>query len=382
MKEISLERLLADGFRMKNAKALLASFEKDTTCGLFDDEFIDRAHKNGFSAYDAMTYGITEEHMHEYLSTYIWHKLCPVNDWERIWINDKLTLKYMLDGTEFSDCMPKYYYYADRTKGLISLIDNPHKKDSPVTISDFVDLLHEVETFACKPNNGSYSRNFFKIKAVSDGIKINDENISSEDLKKFVDEHPNFIYTEFLKPSALFSKFGSTAAKVRMMMLNPKSTKPKMIGAYLELPHSESGSTTHTEDLRGKQYNLVCDVNFETGEFDKGQMLFLDKVVPCSNHPETNEPLTGVLPDFKNLLHIVFGIAERFNLIELMGYDFLHTGDGWKITEINSHPGVVNVQSYRHLLKNPDVLNFVRDKLAKIDNLTDLERKARNNLSC
>lgn len=67
----------------------------------------------------ASLYDINDINYMNFLSEY---------DYYRIWINDKLTLKYMLDGTEYSGIMPKYYYYTSMD-GLRTLVDNPYKND-------------------------------------------------------------------------------------------------------------------------------------------------------------------------------------------------------------------------------------------------------------
>ena len=69
-------------------------------------------------------YGLRENKIADYLSDYDYYRIWPLNSWNRIWINDKLTLKYMLADTEYSDFMPKYYYYMT-PKGLKKLLDAP-----------------------------------------------------------------------------------------------------------------------------------------------------------------------------------------------------------------------------------------------------------------
>lgn len=75
-----------------------------------------------------MMYGLTEENFTEYLSDYDYYRIWPLNSWTRIWVNDKMTLKYMLANTDLGDVMPKYYYYMSQD-GLRALVDNPYREE-------------------------------------------------------------------------------------------------------------------------------------------------------------------------------------------------------------------------------------------------------------
>ena len=88
----------------------------------------------------------------------------------RIWVNDKLTLKYILSGTKFGEVMPKYYYYMS-SRGLRSLMDNDDDKQ---TIKTFIEKLKQVGCFACKPCNGTESVGFFKLSYNNNSFYIND----------------------------------------------------------------------------------------------------------------------------------------------------------------------------------------------------------------
>ena len=379
---ITTEKLLADGFRKKNVIWFSNILDYEKKGHFFEDEFLNWAHSHGFSAHEAKIYGITEENYRDYLSTYDWHKLCPVNDWERIWINDKLTIKYILDGTEFSDLMPKYYYYADRNKGLVVLSDNINQKNAPITIEDFVNLLKKVKTFACKPNNGSMSVGFFKIQFDNNEFKINNKIVTIEELSSFIAAHTNYIYTEYLNPSEIFSKFDYRVPTIRIITLNPAGYNPKIVANYIRFANPTTGEANYHEKMSGDDYHIYSNIDENSGKFQNAFKVYENKIEKIENHPVTNKHLSGTLPDFAELLRTVKRIAGKFNLIDLMGFDITHTDKGYKIMEINSHPGGPGLQLFKPLLKDNDVLNFVRDKLAKIDNLTDLERKARNDLSC
>lgn len=106
--DFTVEQMMKDGFTIKMANFYHELMKKERNSGLWSDEFIDWAHNNGFLAESAVAYNLTEENKDDYLSDYDYLKIWPLNSWERIWINDKLTLKYMLFGTQLDKYMPEY----------------------------------------------------------------------------------------------------------------------------------------------------------------------------------------------------------------------------------------------------------------------------------
>lgn len=72
------------------------------------------ALQRGFLPSRVKLYGLTEENYHDYLSDIDYYYLHPINNHFAIWINDKLTLKYIfpsifttLEGRRLS-IMPEY----------------------------------------------------------------------------------------------------------------------------------------------------------------------------------------------------------------------------------------------------------------------------------
>lgn len=131
----------------------------------FEPGFMDWAHEHGFIAGHAAALGIDESNYSGYVSDRDAHKGWPHNSWTKMWVNDKLTLKYVLQGTEWENLIPKYYYYSLPGKGLRSLCDNPND----ATFGSFARTLREVGAFACKPNNGTASNGFHCLNCDSAG---------------------------------------------------------------------------------------------------------------------------------------------------------------------------------------------------------------------
>ncbi|WP_276911949.1 hypothetical protein [Hallella colorans] len=65
-------------------------------------------HLKGWSYNDWQICGITDKTRKQYLSTAEYASLHPLNGAYSTWIDDKLTLKYILHGTEAGQYMPNY----------------------------------------------------------------------------------------------------------------------------------------------------------------------------------------------------------------------------------------------------------------------------------
>ena len=87
-------------------------------------------------------------------------------------------------------------------------------------------------------------------------------------------------------------------------------------------------------------------------------------------HPDTGASGTGQFADWAEARSMVEGLADRFNLVEYMGFDICETPDGPKLIEINSHSGGKYLQVFTPFLKDAYLGDYFRGKLAAIDALS------------
>lgn len=378
MRSEDIKDLLEDGFSNKFASYYLDLAKKEYDNPAYSSDFVKWSHSNGFLAECAAAYGLTDNTIGSYLSDYDYYKIWPVNSWTRIWINDKLTLKYMLANSEYSSFMPKYYYYSTNT-GLKKLIDAPHK-DRTAGIEDFISVLQEVEVFACKPCNGTTSLGFVRLSYQSGRFYVNDVEVKKEDIQQFVLCHPNYVFTEYLRPSKQFARFSDHIHTLRIVTLNEDGNNPQIIGGYLRIPNKMSGEANYI--IIGKdnldRFNVVVNVDFSTGGFGPAKLTYADQTVITDRHPDNNELLHGSISNYEELKELVLGIARRFCTIELMGFDVGITDNGFKCMEINSHPGIKYMQIFDPLLDNEYLRIYFQRKLDSINSLSYDEKKKRN----
>ena len=67
------------------------------------------AYRHGFLSYRISQYGITKENHLNFISDFEYKWLRHINSRYRIWMEDKITVKYI--ASEYNECFPAYYYY-------------------------------------------------------------------------------------------------------------------------------------------------------------------------------------------------------------------------------------------------------------------------------
>lgn len=377
----NLEDLLNDGFSKKFADYYLGLAKNEYLNPAYSNDYVEWAHSKGFLAESASAYNLSENNITNYLSDYDYYKIWPLNSWNRIWINDKLTLKYMLDNTEFSSVMPNYYYYTAQD-GLKKLVDAPDKNSAP-DVAEFKRVLKMVGEFACKPCNGTTSQGFFKMSYNDGKIFVDSNELQDDELESFLDAHRNYVFTEYLHPSELFKQYSEKIHTLRIVTVNENGCNPIIIGGYLRLPHKLSGEANYAFLASGNSnaFNVCVDVNYDSGEFESGYKIYNNHKEKVDLHPDTGVSLSGRIENYDLLKETIFGIAKRFSCIEYMGFDIGITNNGFKIMEINSHPGIKYMQIFTPFLQDGEwTRDYYLKKISYVDTLPSEMKKKRNDI--
>ncbi len=380
MKSEHLEDLLADGISRKFATYYLDLAMKEYDNPAYDPSYVKWAHEHGFLADCAYAYDLNDDNVEHYLSDYDYYKVWPVNNWTRVWINDKLTLKQVLDGTEFSEFMPRYYFYT-APEGLRRLTDAP-QAPKPATAEELCDVLRTVGEFACKPCNGTTSLGFAHLAYHDGSYHIDDQSVDASSIERFLAEHPNYVFTEYLRPSRQFAPYSPHIHTLRIVTVN-ENGMPRIVGGYLRIPNKFSGEANYIiiDKDNAEKFNVFIDFNGETGAFGPGKLTCVNRSVLTNEHPDNGLPLSGTIENYDELKRIVMGIAQRFSTIEYMGFDIGVTDAGFKCMEINSHPGIKYMQIFKPIYDDPFLGDYFHRKVAAIDGLDAEGKHARNGIA-
>ncbi len=375
---VTLERLLADGFTRKLAMAYLAALEEDNSNPLIDPQLCRWAHERGFLAEVAGTLGLNDDNYHMYMSNYEWYKIWPLNGWMRIWINDKMTLKYMLHGTEYSNLMPEYYFYMSQG-GLRELVDNPYPGRQEV--NTLIQVLEDKGALAAKPNNGALAAGFYALKYKEGHYFVNDREVSRQSVVDLVLGKVNYIYTEFLQPAYPFSKVDKNIHTIRVLVMNPEGNNPQILDAStirFSTSGKSGGNLVHfTPETPQGLYNMYSHVNIRTGEVDRTRLCGLTSSEETEVHPQTGVSLKLAIADFDLFKQKLLGVAKFLFGTEWIGFDACISTKGIKIMEINSHAGCHSAQIFTPLYSDPKVRDYLKGRLAAIDAMSPEEKMQR-----
>lgn len=373
-----LNALLKDGFTTKMARSYEDTLLKEDLNPMFDAEFRSWAHSNGFSAETASALRLTDATKDNYLSDYNFYRVWPLNSWQRIWIDDKLTLKASLAGSEFDKYLPEYYFYAAK-QGVVPIFEAQGKAGK----DGFLGVLREKGEFAGKPANGFRGDGFCKLSYADGTYLINNQEATGDEVWEFACTHPNNVYTEFFHAGRGMEKISPVIHTLRVQTVNPTGVDPVFAAAYMRFA-TKVNADDSISNYRRPETKDICSFNtafdIETGAFGDGKIVWGYKVEDAKCHPDTGVAGEGIFPDWAEAKQLCQGLAERFNLCEYMGFDISETPDGPKLVEINSHSGCKYLQVFKPFMTDAYLGDYFRQKLAALDAMDDVQRMRRNSV--
>lgn len=369
-----LEALYRDGFTGRMAREWVAAQRDEAASGLYDSAELERLHRRGFLAGSACCYDPELMDAGAYLTDYDFYRLWPLNAWQRIWINDKLTLFYMLTGTPYAKYLPEYFFYSTGA-GELSAIP-PRDSDSGLR-----DVLMERGDIACKPCNGSLSKGFFRLSCVDGSYYVNGKPASPEEIDRFPVEHPNYVFTEYLEPIASMGAIDPLIHTLRVLVVNPHGDDPFVAANYLRFGMQEvaqkTGAANYTCLTTPEDRDYVAHVDQATGRFGEGKLAYATKLEDAPRHPDSDVPVEGELPFWGEIKELSLGIACYMPVLSYLGFDIGITEAGPKLMEINSHSGVHYLQMFTPLMADERFRAFAEGRIAGLAAMDDAARDRR-----
>ena len=149
------------------------------------------ALKRGFYPWRTAQYGMNEENYRDFLSDRDYKRLYPLNLSYRKWIDNKLTMKYVL--FPFDEYMPKYYFHllSERECHVLKLSDCP--KECNADYEGILDLLKKKGELAVKPSGGTYGIGFCKLVFKEEKYFINEVEKSALEMHSFLEKLEDII---------------------------------------------------------------------------------------------------------------------------------------------------------------------------------------------
>lgn len=290
------------------------------------------AYKHGFLSYRIPQFDLTGENTDRYISDLDYAKLFPVNNMFVRWIDDKLTVRYVL--SPFRQYMPAYYFHLTKRSvtGVLKLMDCPD--GFTADIDGVLNLLETNGVLAVKNISGSHGTGFYKLGYDGGTYYINEDASDKDNLKKLLGSMHDSIVTEYVMMHDELKKLNTRSVNtVRLMVFNEHGDDPVVGFAYLRIGTKKSGMV---DNVSSGGLSSTIDIN--NGHFC-GAISFTDsyKIVDHKVHPDTNILIDGFIPHWKTIIAAVKEICLYIGELEYMGFDIAVTPDGFKILEINSH---------------------------------------------
>ncbi len=301
------------------------------------------AVKRGFYPNRMDLWGLNESNYTRYLSDINYLALFPLNNRFQIWLDDKITTRYVLQDTRYKDFMPRYYIYIEKDGTFSYMMDFNEQisKDA----DSLLNLLKQEKILAMKPLAGSLGKGFIRLELKGNDIYANNKLLTLEEFAAMKSTLKSYIVTEYCRQHSQFNRvWPDSECTLRIVLGKIKDKygggKTKAILSYARFGSSLSSTTSNMS-----QGGLGVTFDFETGvlsdvfyrkkQFEKSGNTKLDV------HPDTHVRIAGEkLPNWDIVKKGLYGIVDYFSTLEYFGFDVIITDDGFKICEINSLPGL------------------------------------------
>ncbi|MCQ2551172.1 MAG: hypothetical protein MJ146_03120 [Clostridia bacterium] len=301
------------------------------------------AYKKGFLSYRLPQYGITKDNYQEFISDYDYRYLRHINNKYRVWLEDKITVKYIC--SDHGQYFPKYYYHVSVRNGekrIIPLMDLPDYCTN--NLESIFELVKHEGQLACKPQRGSQGQGFYKLSYHEGKYYLNHEEANREDILEILgNPESQYLITEYIKQHPVIDNIYSGAVNTMRIITFMKDGKTQEIGnAYMRFGSKKTGAV----DNMGAG-GMFVQVDMETGRFYNGKIITENEILPCSKHPDTGALIEGILPNWDIIKKGIKELNDDMPQLEYLGFDVAITEDGMKLPEINRAPGYPKIETFQ-----------------------------------
>jgi hypothetical protein len=270
-------------------------------------------------------------------------------------------MRYIL--TPFNEFLPEYYFHIYNGE-MQRLMDCPAGIEP--SIQGILGLLEEKGSLACKLKSGSLGRGFHKLACSGQDYQVDNLPSSREEVEGLFSTwlqtgQEERIITEYIQAHhGLQNIYPHAPASLRLNVIKEKGQAARMIFGVLSFPTQATGILANQQDGW-----VICMVDVQTGELAEGRTSQNGSIAPCACHPDTHVPMAGILPNWSLVAEKIPEICSYLPQLCYLGFDIIVTGQGFKITEINSHPYINLLQLEHPFLKDEVVKGFFNQLLGE-----------------
>lgn len=362
MKRVKLKtrRVFASAFFPKGLKPYLSiRWMKEVLIDFFTNRETSLAtkiwaYRHGFLSYRIPQYGITKENHLDFISDFEYKWLRHINGRYRVMFEDKITIKYIVNG--FKECFPDYYYHikTDNDENIIiPMMDCPEGYGNK--IEDILSLAKEKGVLALKPDEGSHGDGFYKLWYEDGRFHLNFDEAKEEDIIAILMNPDNqYLVTEYINNHPQFKAIYDGAVNtIRMIVFKKDGITPQIGNAYMRFGSKQTGAV----DNMGAG-GMFVQVDVETGRYDNAKIITHNSIIDCPRHPDTGVLIEGTIPHWEQVKSTVLEVAASIPQLEYFGFDIAVTEDGIKFPEINRFPDYPKIEKL-----SPATMEYLLHKL-------------------
>lgn len=296
------------------------------------------AYRKGFYSERIRSYHLENEADYDsYIPEIIYYGLHPVNGRYSHWIDDKLTLRYLLE--PFKEFLPKYYYQVDQAE-VMRLPDCP--EGYGCSRSDVIRLIRDVKEVAAKVLSGTKGDGFYKLGILDGSYYVNNHEVDVAAFNKIIDRLDGYLITEYVYCSDQLRKIYPNSSNTLRLSLLRDEEGPFINGAMMRYGTKKSGVVDNISCG-----GLFCGVELHSGKVFQPSYYDKDmKVIPMPIHPDTGEEVEITIEQWDGIVTTLNALSDYLPQLCYYGYDILITNEGFKIIEINSLQGMQHMQLF------------------------------------
>lgn len=324
-------------------------------------------YRHGFLSYRMDLYPeLGEGNWQQYMTDFEYRWLRHINPKYRIWMEDKLTIKYLL--ADFNEFLPAYYFFTSCRAGenrVIPLMDAPEGIEA--SIEGIIELARQKGILALKPDEGSHGEGFYKLTySPEEGFALNGEAATEERVASIMrDPNNQYLVSEYIELHPDLKRiYPGSVNTVRTTVFKRDGVHPQVGNAYFRIGSARSGAVDNV--VAG---GFVAEVDVETGHFGDARTLVDNRLVHEGVHPDTNVPMEGELPHWDFVKDAVLRMAAAVPQLEYMGFDVAITQDGLKLLEVNRYPDYPRISRL-----TPATIGYLLERVAAKKRFVHIDR--------
>ena len=333
---------------------------------------------NGFLPDKIELYNLNKNNYKDYLSDFDYFLIHPLNNFFAFWINDKLTLKYMLQAPLIinaqehvkMDLMPEYYLYIENDGHYSYLMNSPI--DIPHNSDYLLNLLKKKQVLALKPSNGAGGKGFIKLVYKNNKISCNDKTLNKDEWNNLIKDLRGYLVTEYiLQHKDLREVWANSACTLRIIATKQQIDDYDGGSINVIVSYARFGTKLSNGASNLSAGGVGIPFDFNTGKF--GRYFYRYKKYTngepykYERHPDTGVLLYGTkLPKWEYVRDAVYTLCNHFSSLEYFGFDIIITDEGMKLCEINTLPSLDYEQVMcGPIYKNEKAADFFMRKILK-----------------